>query len=60
MADRVTIVPPRDPWPFSTVTADDLEAQIAERLLRSLSGDPQPEWMPPRAESPHPRRLGMS
>jgi hypothetical protein len=28
MADRVTIVPPRDPWPFSTVTSDDLEALV--------------------------------
>ena len=24
MAVRVTIIPPRDPWPFSTVTAGDL------------------------------------
>jgi hypothetical protein len=47
MADRVTIVPPRDPWPFSTVTVDDLEALVAEGLLRPLSGDPQPEWMAP-------------
>jgi hypothetical protein len=47
MADRVTIVPPRDPWPFSTVTADDLEVLVAKGLLRPLSGDPQPEWMPP-------------
>jgi hypothetical protein len=47
MADRVTIVPPRDPWPFSTVTADDLEALVAEGLLRPLSDERQPEWMPP-------------
>jgi hypothetical protein len=61
MADRVTIAPPRDPWPFSTVTADDLEALVAEGLLHPLSGDPQPEWMPPpRAEPPRPRRRGMS
>jgi hypothetical protein len=52
MADRVTIVPPRDPWPFSTVTADDLEALVAEGLLRPLSDERQPEWMPPRAEPP--------
>jgi hypothetical protein len=45
MADRVTIVPPRDPWSFSTVTTDDLEALVAEGLLCPLSGDPQPEWM---------------
>ncbi len=30
MADRVTVVPPRDPWPFSTVTADDLEALVGD------------------------------
>jgi hypothetical protein len=47
MADRVTIVPPRDPWPFSIVTANDLEALVAEGLLRPLSGDSQPEWMAP-------------
>jgi hypothetical protein len=47
MADRVTVVPPRDPWPFSTVTVGDLEALVADGLLRPLSGDPQPEWMVP-------------
>jgi hypothetical protein len=47
MADRVTVVPPHDPWPFSTVTADDLEALVADGLLRPLSGDPQLEWMAP-------------
>jgi hypothetical protein len=41
------LVLPRDPWPFSTVTADDLDALFADGLLRPLSGDPQPEWMVP-------------
>jgi hypothetical protein len=57
MADRVTVISPRDPWPFSTVTADDLEALVADGLLRPLSGDSQPEWMPPpsgAAPSPPP------
>jgi hypothetical protein len=55
MVDRVTIVPPRDPWPFSTVTVDDLEALVAEGLLRPLSYDPQPEWMaPPSGAAPSP------
>ena len=55
MADRVTIVPPRDSWPFSTVTADDLEALVADGLLRPLSGDSQPEWMaPPSGAAPSP------
>jgi hypothetical protein len=44
---------PRDPWPFSTVTVDDLEALVADGLLRPLSGDPQPEWMvPPSGAAP--------
>jgi hypothetical protein len=43
----VTITPPRDPWPFSTVTADDLEDLVAEGLLRPLSDERQPEWIPP-------------
>jgi hypothetical protein len=57
MADRVTIVSPRDPWPFSTVTADDLEDLVAEGLLRPLSDERQPEWIPPTsgaAPSPPP------
>jgi hypothetical protein len=60
MADRVTIVPPRDPWPFSTVMVDDLETLVVEGLLRPLSDERQPEWMPPRAEPPCLRRRGMS
>jgi hypothetical protein len=47
MVDRVTVISPRDPWPFSTVTADDLEALVADGLLRPLSGNSKPEWMPP-------------
>jgi hypothetical protein len=51
MADKVTVVPPRDLWPFSTVTMDDLEALVADGLLRPLSGDPQPEWMAHASEA---------
>jgi hypothetical protein len=55
MADRVAVIPPRDPWPFSTVTVDDLEALVADGLLRPLSGDPQPEWIaPPSGAAPSP------
>jgi hypothetical protein len=57
MADRVTIIPPRDPWPFSTVTAGDLEDLVAEGLLRPLSDERRPEWIPPAsgaAPSPPP------
>jgi hypothetical protein len=55
LADRVTVVSPRDSWPLSTVTVDDLEALVADGLLRPLSGDPQPEWMaPPSRAAPSP------
>jgi hypothetical protein len=47
MADRVTIIPPRDPWPFSTVTASDLEELVGEGLLRPLTDKQWPEWIPP-------------
>jgi hypothetical protein len=45
MADKATVVPPCDPWPFSTVNMEDLEALVSDGLLRPLSGEPQPEWM---------------
>jgi hypothetical protein len=57
MANRATIISPRDPWPFSTVTAEDLEDLVAEGLLRPLSDERQPEWIPPAsgtAPSPPP------
>jgi hypothetical protein len=55
MADRVTVILPRDPWPFSTITVNDLEALVADGLLHPLSGDPQPEWMvPPSGAAPTP------
>jgi hypothetical protein len=59
MADKVTVVPPRDPWPFSTVVVEDLEALITDGLLRPLSGGPQPEWMAPGARPTRLRRRGM-
>jgi hypothetical protein len=51
MADKTTVIPPRDPWPFSTVTAEDLQALVAEGLLRPLSGGAQPEWLAPGSEA---------
>jgi hypothetical protein len=51
MADKVTVVPPRDPWPFSIVAVEDLEALVADGLLCPLSGGPQPEWMAPGSEA---------
>jgi hypothetical protein len=37
MADKVTIVPPRDPWPFSTIVVEDLEALVTDGLLLAPS-----------------------
>ena len=57
MADMVTVIPPRDSWPFSTVAVEDLETLVADGLLRPLSDGPQPEWMAPSsgaAPSPPP------
>jgi hypothetical protein len=54
MADKVTIVPPRDPWPSSTVVVGDLEALVADGLLRPLFDGPQPEWMAPSEAVPTP------
>src|SRR5688572_14515027 len=57
LADRVTIIPPRDPWPFSTVTASDLEDLVGEGLLRPRTDEQRPEWIPPvggAAPSPPP------
>ena len=52
MADRVTIISPRDPWAFSTGTAEDLEDLVVEGLLRPLSDERQPEWIPPASGIP--------
>jgi hypothetical protein len=51
MADKVTVVLPRDPWPFSIIAVEDLEALVADGLLRPLSGGPQPELMAPASEA---------
>jgi hypothetical protein len=51
MADKATVVPSRDPWPFSTITVEELEALITDGLLHPLSDGPQPEWMAPGSEA---------
>jgi hypothetical protein len=50
MADKATVVPSRDPWPFSIVTVEELEALVTKGLLRPLSGGPQHEWLAPGSE----------
>jgi hypothetical protein len=54
MADRVTVVPSRDPWPSSTIVTKDLEALVADGLLRPLFGGAQLEWMAPSEAVPSP------
>jgi hypothetical protein len=56
MADKVTIVLPRDPWPSSTIVVGDLEALVADGLLCPLSDGPQPEWMALSEAVPTPPR----
>jgi hypothetical protein len=51
MADKATVIPPRDPWPFSTVTVEDLQALVTEGFLHPLSGWPQAEWLAPGSEA---------
>jgi hypothetical protein len=51
MADKVIVILPRDPWPFSTVAVEDLEALVDDGLLCPLSDGPQPEWMAPASEA---------
>jgi hypothetical protein len=51
MADKATVIPPRDPWPFSTVTVEDLQALVTKGLLRPLSGGLQLEWLAPGSEA---------
>jgi hypothetical protein len=50
MAEKVTVLPPRNPWPFSTVTVEELEEPVFEGLLRPCSAGPRPEWIAPEDE----------
>lgn len=44
MAEKLSVLPPHDPWPISSVTNEDLEALVDAELLRPCSHGPQPEW----------------
>ena len=39
MAEKISVLPPRDPWPISSVTNKDLEALVDTGLLRPRSHD---------------------
>jgi hypothetical protein len=45
MVEKITILPPHDPWPISSVNDEDLEALVEAGLLRPCSTCPQPEWI---------------
>jgi hypothetical protein len=44
MAEKITVLPPWDPWPVSSVTYEDLEARVEAGLLRPRSTGSHPEW----------------
>jgi hypothetical protein len=44
MAEKISVLPPRDPWPISSVTDEDLEALVEASLLCPRSTGPQPKW----------------
>jgi hypothetical protein len=44
MAEKLSVLPPRDLWPISSVD-EDLEALVDVEPLRPRSHGPQPEWL---------------
>jgi hypothetical protein len=50
MAEKITVLPPRDPWPVSSVTNGDLEVLVEASLLRPRTTIAQPEWIAPHDE----------
>jgi hypothetical protein len=50
MAEKISVLPPRDPWPISSITNEDLEVLVDVGLLRPHSSGPQPEWFVPGDE----------
>jgi hypothetical protein len=50
MAEKIAVLPPRDPWLVSSITNVDLEALVDAGLLRPRTTSPQPEWIAPHDE----------
>jgi hypothetical protein len=50
MVEKITVLPPRDPWPVSSITDADLEALVDAGLLRHRTTGLQPEWITPHDE----------
>jgi hypothetical protein len=50
MAEKITVLPPHDPWPMSSFIDGDLEALVDIGLLRPQTIGPQLEWITPHDE----------
>jgi hypothetical protein len=50
MAEKTTVLRPRDPWPISSIIDEDLEALIKAGLLRPCFTGPQSKWIAPHDE----------
>jgi hypothetical protein len=44
IAKKLSVLPPHNPWPISSVTDEDLQALVDTRLLCPRSYGPQSEW----------------
>ena len=45
LAAKVNAIAPRDTWPFSTVTEEDLQSLVDRGLLRPSTFGLRPEWL---------------
>jgi hypothetical protein len=44
MAEKICVLPPRDLWPISSITNEDLVALVEAGMLHARFTDPQPKW----------------
>jgi hypothetical protein len=45
MAEKITVLPPRDSWSMSSITDADLEALVDAGLIRHRTTGSRPEWI---------------
>jgi hypothetical protein len=50
MAEKLSVLPPRDLWPISSITEEDLHALVDTELLFPCSYEGRPEWFSPGDE----------
>ena len=53
MVEKLSVLPPCDPWPISSITDDDLQALVYVGLLRPRSRRQWSEWIVPGNEQEH-------